>query len=84
MRMPITYGSAGGSSTAQQRLIELRSALLWRHEADRAVRVLLVVPMHERVYRSTRLQLAWRRFERQPGSMLDSAGRGLLERVVVA
>jgi len=82
--MPITYGSAGGSSIAQQRLIELLSALLWRHEVDRAVPMLLVVPMHELVHRATRTQLAWRRFERQPGSMLDSAGQGLVERVVVA
>ena len=46
--MSIASRCIDGGSVARQGSINLLMALLGRHEADRAVPVLLVVPMHER------------------------------------
>lgn len=56
--MAITGSGVDRRAVVQQRLIELRMALLRRHEADRAVPMLLVVPMHELRHPAARMQQA--------------------------
>ena len=57
--MPISSGCVDGFAVAQQGSIDLQMALVRGDEADRAVPMLVVVPMHELRHPATRVQQAF-------------------------
>jgi hypothetical protein len=60
------------STRSKQVLVLLRVALVWRHEADGAVPVLVVVPVHQIRGPAARLEQAFKGF--------DGHGRAVLQR----
>ena len=68
----------------EQRSIDLLMALMLGDEADRAVPVFVVVPVHELRHPAARVQKALQRFDRQLRPVLQRPEQGLGEEVVVA